>query len=599
MTLAETHMGIEVSLSHSPNSEPGGGGSGAAAGGGRNHHFVKRGGQGPPPAQAAGQQQQQQQQSAAAMAAAAAAHLPLPRLNPNNQAFSSSSSSVISFNDELVARQKVVRTQFNVTQWPILGPPPPTTTAGGHPMSRGQQQQQQHAQSSSSSHNHLMRPALTAPLLPSQDPQRGGPRHRVQFTQQQQPLVVAALLGGGGGGGGGVGTSSAAAASAEKQTSQLSFEDALFLLSNHEIVDEATCVQEELTRLNSEIDALKEDKNVLERRSLQIPASSSPTSMMTGGGGGGGVSNNSMNNNHGNVTADWEIHHLLLGNRLTAAQRSQLQEHRGLTLTAHLHNPKAAEALASRCGAKGSIVQQCIQVDSAAIIELSPETCRDGGAATTIQHVALMNKQEHGSETAFFVSRDNGKGYYWGLLPDRLFRRLRSNGMDPKRAALDLVYLATGPLDYYFAEFRSGETWWGSAVDDRAFHTICSEWDVYRVVFGTALTLEDAEGQRHATASWIILGRDGRAAWKNLPARLDLKLQTRMADEAAVAEVALGSGDSYFVRFLDGTVDYCLPSTMAYVCQQLEKQGSTITSVSIHPELSHDFIIRSSSIPPG
>ena len=70
-------------------------------------------------------------------------------------------------------------------------------------------------------------------------------------------------------------------------------------------------------------------------------------------------------------------------------------------------------------------------------------------------------------------------------------------------------------------------------------------------------------------------------------------LKSRLANEAAVEEVALGSGDSYFVRFLDGTVDYCLPAHMGVVCQKLEQEGSAVTSISLHPNLPYDFVIRS------
>jgi hypothetical protein len=65
-----------------------------------------------------------------------------------------------------------------------------------------------------------------------------------------------------------------------------------------------------------------------------------------------------------------------------------------------------------------------------------------------------------------------------------------------------------------------------------------------------------------------------------------------MADEAAPVEVALGSGNSYFIRFLDGSFDYCLPASAAEECRKLEEKGATITSVSLHPELSQDFVIR-------
>jgi hypothetical protein len=156
----------------------------------------------------------------------------------------------------------------------------------------------------------------------------------------------------------------------------------------------------------------------------------------------------------------------------------------------------------------------------------------------------------------------------------------------------DLIYLSTGPHGCYYAEFRSGECWWGSAVEDHDFHSIIQAWDVYRVVFGPIETFEDERGNSRVTNSWIILGRDGRAAWKNLPSRLHHRLESRLANWAAPAEVALGPGDSYFIRFLDGSVDYCLPAEVAQVCEYIERLGGSITDIALHPEISHDFLIR-------
>jgi hypothetical protein len=41
-----------------------------------------------------------------------------------------------------------------------------------------------------------------------------------------------------------------------------------------------------------------------------------------------------------------------------------------------------------------------------------------------------------------------------------------------------------------------------------------------------------------------------------------------------------------------GTTDWQLPAKAAKVCRALEKEGKSIMSVSLHPELSNDFIIR-------
>jgi hypothetical protein len=357
--------------------------------------------------------------------------------------------------------------------------------------------------------------------------------------------------------------------------STMPYDDILFLLKSHEVVDEVSCVREELTQMNAEIEALEEDRGFLEEKRLQLPGVPDRE---------GGVNSSKSN--------AWDVHCLLSTSRLpklSAAVRDELQEHRGLSLTVCMHNEKAQEAFLSKCGYAAVNPQRYRnQTRGTAVVTLDPDNCRDGGAAATIQHVSLLKGS---SETSFFISRDSGKACHWGHLPEKLFRRMKSAGLNPQRSLSDLVYLSTGPLESYYAELRSGECWWGSPLGDEDFHSICSEWDVFRVAFGST-TAVDA---KHTITSWIILGRDGRAAWKNLPARLHSKLESRMANEAAPVEVSLGSGDSYFIRFLDGSFDFCLPATAAEVCRKLEQKGVGITSVSLHPELSHDFVIRHGS----
>mmetsp|Transcript_19478 Transcript_19478/g.53595 ORF Transcript_19478/g.53595 Transcript_19478/m.53595 type:complete len:189 (-) Transcript_19478:268-834(-) len=185
---------------------------------------------------------------------------------------------------------------------------------------------------------------------------------------------------------------------------------------------------------------------------------------------------------------------------------------------------------------------------------------------------------------------------------------MQDSGRNPRQSSSELTFLAVGPMDYYYAEFRSGEAWWGSSTDDRAFQTICNEWDVHRVVFGPAWAMDDFDSATTTTSSsssadkttahaqivpWIIVSRDGRAAWRNIPARLEALLNRRMANQAGIAEVSLGSGDAYFCRFLDGTIDYCLPAQQAAVAHELELRGLTITNIALHPELSNGFVIRS------
>jgi hypothetical protein len=361
---------------------------------------------------------------------------------------------------------------------------------------------------------------------------------------------------------------------------EISYQDKFVMLENYMVTDEMTAVQEELKHMNIEIEALEEEKAELERQWLRGPTTSPRAPVPT-------------NNAVVEAANSWDVRRLLNAKRhLTIEEQSKLQEMRGLCLTLHLANRRAQETFIAKCGIRVGRSRSSRQDLSGVTVSLTPNNCRPGGAGETIRHVAVLNSCED-SNSAFFVSRDSGKSYLWGHLPPKLYRRMKQKGLDPHQGGGDLVYLSTGPLGCYFAEFRSGECWWGNAVDDSDFHSIVQRWDVYRVVFGPITPyMDDKTGEKKLFSSWIVLGRDGRAAWKNLPSRLHHLLERRLANWAAPAEVALGSGDSYFIRFLDGTTDYCLPARIADVCENIERQGGMITDVALHPEVSHDFVIR-------
>jgi len=471
-------------------------------------------------------------------------------------------SSVISVENLIAARQKVHKAQFKVVDWTASESSNEREAALSSPMRRLEEMQLRH--------------------------------HRV-------PLLGK--------------TPAAPGSTNSNSNNEASFDDMLFLLRSHDVIDELTCVREELTRMDSELEALEQDRADIEKYSQSLPA------LVEGGKSSGPVGN----------AEDWDSHRLLMKKKIAPKLRAELQTHRGLSLTVSIHSAPAQEAFLSKCGASSNNKNKhqgrhhpfgkrrssaSSNATNAGFITIRPETLREGGATVAaLQHVTLLNGEssskssQSSSEPAasFFMSRDHGKSHHWGHLPDRLFRRLKTTR---NFETGDIVYLATGPAGCYYAEFRSGECWWGSAdVEDEDFPTICSEWDVYRVAFGPASTLptenqQSSQGQSssqsvnnrkqpHLTTSWIILGRDGRVAWKNLPARLHNKLQNRLSSEAAIAEIALGSGGAYFVRFLDDTTDYCLPAATVAACKTIEKkQGGMITSVSLHPELSQDFVIR-------
>lgn len=497
--------------------------------------------------------------------------------------------NIPSVRSQLAARRKVHRAQFRTTT--------STTLEGSHLASSPPPPSRANA-------------ALPPPSTAAADgvtslyfgDRVGGPtlgRHRVPLFWKQQ------------------------AVRAPTTTTTLRYQDTLFALRSLDpLREEKRFVRDEMEALDREIQALEGDRAILvqqlqhqqqqQKQQHTVVASAASASATSA------VPSATTAPSSRSPLPLWDLYKLLAsssssdrpsqGSAITAAvglpasdftDRSVWQERRGLCLTAALHNVSAREALLSKCGSTASALRAATTTNpSDVVVRIGPDTCRDGGAAATIQHISLLSGLTQTESGGFFLSRDassKGKSYYWGHLPDRLFRRMKNAGMDPRRHACDhLAYLSTGPLGSYYAEFRSGERWWGSpaeGADD--FHNLCSEWDITRAVFGPASTLYDAHGQHIVTTtSWILLGRDGRAAWKNLPARLHRKLERRLASETAPAEVSLGGCGSYFVRFWDGSTDYCLPAHAANACRKLESEGRTLTSIALHPDLPHDFIVR-------
>lgn len=391
---------------------------------------------------------------------------------------------------------------------------------------------------------------------------------------------------------------------------EAAYGDILNLLQHSHVADEYSAVHQEYEQMNMEMEALERDRDHLQAKlktqSTSPTAVRSPTSQYPS------VSSSSL---------DWDVQKLLDSARLTDVERRRLESKRGNCFTMCVSNTRAREAFLSKCGAKLPELLKTHAGNGTGnkkrgpvlpppdCLTLGPHNCRTGGAATSIRQVTMLKDtgSSHGSNnmnnkqadtshqmSGFFVSRDAGRAQAWGRIPAKLYRRIKEEGGDRQCELGDLVRLSTGPFGCYFAEFGSGETWWGSAVaDDTDFHTILKSWDVFKVVFGPFTTLEDDDTQsKRLVTSWIILGRDGRAAWKNIPQRLQQRLERRLANWAAVAEVSLGPGGSYFCRFLDGTIDYCVPAQVASVCEYVEGNGGTITEITLHPEISDDFLIR-------
>ena len=400
------------------------------------------------------------------------------------------------------------------------------------------------------------------------------------------------------------------------------YTDTLHLLQTAPIVDERTAVKQELNYLQTEISSLERDRIWLEQ-SLKNTSSSNQQqqtdlskSRSNGSSNHRGTDSTALNKENAVVT--WDVHKLLKEDAirkkpLNVSERSTLQKQRGNSLTIHLSNTRTQEMFVHKSGGKLQHTRSMnIFKNDDSITTIMPNNHLTPNAATTLQHVGLISATETTTDNAgLYFSRDVGKSQSIGQLPNKLYRRLKDGEGTAGRPEIgDLLYLSTGSRGCYFTEFQLGECWWGSAVEDADFFNIMHTWDVYRVAFGPIDIIEQDHPERQiptaapssdnkrnnskaiSTMSWFILSHDGRAAWKNLPSRLSNKLDGRLSNSAAPVEVSLGPGDSYFVRFLDGSIDYSLPSKIARVCERIEQRGGSITNVCLHPDLSHDFVIR-------
>lgn len=342
--------------------------------------------------------------------------------------------------------------------------------------------------------------------------------------------------------------------------------ESLSLLQRYDVSSELCCLEEEIKLLDVEVAALKNDRTDIDVQCRHLTMHVDEVDRPIG--------------------KNVDPHRLLLGGApsLPLTEKRKLQELRGLCLTLRLSNEKCREFLLSKCGFKTSFFSQFVpSAKSSSPIALTKQNCGEDGPAASIQHINLV------SDDSLFLCLDSAKSFHHGRLPERLYRRLQP---DQSMNQSQLLYVTTGPFGCYYAEFRTGKVIWGIASDSSEsdeFATLCRDWNISRVAFGPFCVVHDSNGIPHKTASWVILSREGRAAWKNVPSRLHRLLENRMASQAAPVEVSLGCGDSYFVRFLDGTVDYCLP---AHIASVIEEGKLDVTSISLHPELPHDFLIR-------
>lgn len=357
----------------------------------------------------------------------------------------------------------------------------------------------------------------------------------------------------------------------KNQKSNLLFDDILFLLRGHPVQDEKTAVREEVGKLREEIKELNKDKADLESAILRLPPEKTLASTKMDA-----------------VTQEWDVYRALSMATLTSQQQQSLQEMRGTDWTIGLGTGRqdsnssgiALEALLKCLGgtvSKATRTGDCWTLTS---------------RGHSVAHTCIWKSSK--DTPAFFLSRDKQLSSHHGLWPNKLLNRIKNENLEFSKQR-DFTYLALGDWDQYYGVLRSGETWWGTVDSD--LDAVLQEWDCHRVVFGPSQVASDPRSPDHPHyhTSWIVVSKDGRVAWKNIPSQLEEIFSCRLATKAGVAEVSLGYSGAFFVRFLDGTTHFSLPSHVADACRRLEQQGQAITMVVLHSELCHDFIIRSSS----
>jgi hypothetical protein len=366
-----------------------------------------------------------------------------------------------------------------------------------------------------------------------------------------------------------------------KDKNNMLFDDVLFLLRSHEVANERDLVKEELEQLENEIAQIDNDRREIEKFQARQIESNSPQR------------NTQQRNTKKHPLLLSEINQQLALTTLSGPEKRQLQQLRGGSLTVCISNTKARDIFLSKCGYSGPRRSN--------IYSVSRNNCREGGAAATMRHVQLLYSYQPSNHTrsasssntsskshgSFLIARDHSKSFHLGRLPDRLFRRIQSSNhssSDPQKLLNNLSYLSANENSYY-AEFKSGEIWWG--VDDPQLDAILRQWDIAVMEFGETRLV----GKRRFS-SWIVVDTRGRVAWKNLPARLHGILESRLPNTSGIAAVSLGARSAWFIKFVDGETHWMLPAQAAKAFETIEKDKQSITSVSLHPKLPNDFIIR-------
>lgn len=210
--------------------------------------------------------------------------------------------------------------------------------------------------------------------------------------------------------------------------------------------------------------------------------------------------------------------------------------------------------------------------------------CVVSTSSNAIRHMSIMeSKDEEAIQGTYFISKDDGRSNYGGTLPARLIERIdNEDGLSFDSAMRKIKYISTGPNDSYFVELFTGHSFWSIGKYDEAFQTVMDTVHVHRIAFGSF----------QMDSSWIIISREGQLAWRNIPPRLHNLLKSRKPEQAAPCEVSLGHEGTYFIKFLDGEIDYMLPTFVDCIASRILERGAAITNISLNVNCPNAFIIR-------
>ncbi len=360
---------------------------------------------------------------------------------------------------------------------------------------------------------------------------------------------------------------------------ELTQEEKLYLLESHDVIDEESATRDEIHRNLIEMRNLENERDIIDRKlksdsrlachRCSIPNCHEESCINTM------LDQTTYSSSHHSKSKsflhlDWDF-------------TRYLQRRRGFYFHASFDDSICRETFVDVCGGN---INTSTKIAHPSLQQCSHEPFhveKVAARAVAVRHVALT-KGKIG--TSFFISKDDGNSYHDDGLPQRLIDRLKKEKIISYTKG-DIRYLVCGPRESYYVQLVSGQSLWSICAEDEEFRTVVDTFDVSRVAFGSFTS----------GPSWIVIGQDGKVAWRNLPCRLNMLLSKRTSEMAAPSEVSLGEYGSYFIRFLDGEIDYCLPAHIAASCQEIWNQGADITNIALHPEVADAFIIRHTQLP--